>query len=106
MQPNAFIVSATFQLMSAGVQIAVLLGESRRGAQQYPLLLGFTVRLYRELVQSLNVAVQSNADAYDLQRENLCCVLQKTMELMAKAEHELMRARIMRVLKGCELRKV
>lgn len=40
------IVSGTFQCMAVGVQVDVLIGESRRGAKQYPLILCFIVQLY------------------------------------------------------------
>lgn len=41
-----------------------------------------------------------------LQSENFCSGLQKTIDLKGKAEHELMRSKILRVLKGYELRNV
>lgn len=100
------IIGATFQLMPVGVQVTVLVGESRRGAEQYPLLLGFTVRLYREVVKSMDDLFVPPGTIGDLHSENLRRVLPKTMELMEKAEHELMRSEIMQVLTGYELKKV
>lgn len=79
--------------------MADLVGEAHRGAQQYPLLLDLTVRLYHELNKSLEVFLHPAVEADSLQSENFRLVLQKTVEMMAKIEHKLMRGNIMRAEK-------
>lgn len=81
--------------MSGSVQVAVLAGESRRGVKQHPLLFRLTVRLFRELMNSLNVLLLPSVDCGDPVSENSHRVLQRTMELMSKTEHELMRGNMM-----------
>lgn len=68
--------------------------------KQYSVLLGFIVRLYRELDKSLLVFLQPSDNIGDLQTENFRLALEKTIELMAQIEQEIMRNKMMGVLKG------